>query len=42
MLVNVAIMKGQYKLILEGRTPNKKGFELYDIVNDPGENKKSG
>lgn len=32
-----AIMKNQYKLIVEGKTPNDKGFELYDIQNDPGE-----
>jgi arylsulfatase A-like enzyme len=32
-----AIMKNQYKLLVEGKTPNKKGFELYDIQNDPGE-----
>jgi arylsulfatase A-like enzyme len=32
-----AIMKNQYKLVVEGKTPNEKGFELYDIQNDPGE-----
>jgi len=31
------IMKNQYKLVVEGETPNEKGFELYDIKNDPGE-----
>jgi arylsulfatase A-like enzyme len=34
-----AMMKGQYKLVVEGKTPNEKGFELYDIQNDPGEKK---
>lgn len=34
-----AMMKGQYKLVVEGKTPNGKGFELYDIQNDPGEKK---
>jgi hypothetical protein len=24
-------MKDQYKLVVEGQTPNEKGFELYDI-----------
>jgi arylsulfatase A-like enzyme len=32
-----AIMKNQYKLVVEGKTPNEKGFELYNIQNDPGE-----
>ena len=32
-----AMMKDQFKLVVEGRTPNEKGFELYDIQNDPGE-----
>jgi arylsulfatase A-like enzyme len=31
------IMKDQYKLIVEGDTPNEKGYELYDIQNDPAE-----
>jgi arylsulfatase A-like enzyme len=31
------IMKEQYKLIVEGDTPNEKGYELYDIQNDPAE-----
>lgn len=34
-----SIMKDQYKLIVEGQSPNEKGFELYDIQNDPGEKK---
>jgi len=33
------MMKNQFKLIVEGRSPNEKGFELYDIQNDPGETK---
>ena len=33
------IMKERYKLIVEGQTPNEKGYELYDIQNDPGETK---
>ena len=32
-----AIMKSQYKLVVDGKTPNEKGFELYDIQNDLGE-----
>ena len=32
-----AMMKHQYKLIVEGHSPGKSGFELYDIRNDPGE-----
>jgi len=31
------IMKNQYKLIVEGHTPNDRGFELYNLQNDPGE-----
>ena len=31
------IMKDQYKLLIEGKTPNQKGYELYDIQNDPAE-----
>ena len=31
------IYKDNYKLVIEGQTPNKKGYELYDIQNDPGE-----
>jgi arylsulfatase A-like enzyme len=31
------MMKDQYKLVLEGQSPNKEGFELYNIDNDPGE-----
>ncbi len=34
-----SIMQGQFKLVLEGRSPNDKGFELYDIQNDPAETK---
>lgn len=34
-----AMMKDRYKLIVEGETPNEKGYELYDIQNDPGETK---
>jgi arylsulfatase A-like enzyme len=33
------MMKNQYKLVLEGQSPNKEGFELYDIQNDGGETK---
>lgn len=32
-----AMMKDQFKLVVAGKTPNEKGFELYDIQNDPGE-----
>jgi arylsulfatase A-like enzyme len=31
------MMNDRYKLIVEGDTPNEKGYELYDIQNDPGE-----
>jgi arylsulfatase A-like enzyme len=31
------MMNDQYKLIVEGKTPNEDGVELYDILNDPGE-----
>jgi arylsulfatase A-like enzyme len=31
------VMKEQYKLVVEGKAPNEKGFELYNIQNDPGE-----
>jgi hypothetical protein len=34
-----SIMGEQYKLILDGDSPDEKGFELYDILNDPGETK---
>jgi arylsulfatase A-like enzyme len=34
-----AIMHGQFKLVLEGQSPNSQGFELYDIQNDPEEKK---
>lgn len=33
------MMNDRYKLIVEGQTPNDKGFELYDIQNDPAETK---
>ncbi|MBW6533812.1 MAG: hypothetical protein K0B11_02280, partial [Mariniphaga sp.] len=31
--------KDQYKLVVEGKTPNEKGYELYNIQNDPAETK---
>ncbi|MDD4109854.1 MAG: sulfatase-like hydrolase/transferase [Prolixibacteraceae bacterium] len=31
------IMKNNFKLLVEGKTPNDEGFELYDIQNDPEE-----
>jgi len=31
------IMADRYKLIVEGETPNEKGYELYDIQDDPAE-----
>lgn len=31
------IMKGNYKLVIQGQTPNSTGCELYDIQNDPAE-----
>lgn len=34
-----AIMQGQFKLMLEGQSPNSQGFELYDIQNDHAEKK---
>lgn len=33
------MMKNEYKLIVEGHTPNKLGLELYNIHSDPGETK---
>jgi len=33
------MMSDRFKLILEGETPNSKGYELYNIQNDPGETK---
>jgi arylsulfatase A-like enzyme len=33
------MMTNQYKLVVEGESPNEKGFELYDILNDRGETK---
>ena len=32
-----SILRDNYKLMMEGQTPNKDGVELYDIRNDPGE-----
>jgi arylsulfatase A-like enzyme len=32
-----AMFKDNYKLVIEGRTPNSEGYELYNIQNDPGE-----
>jgi arylsulfatase A-like enzyme len=32
-----SIMKNNFKLIVEGETPDDDGFELYDIQNDPTE-----
>lgn len=32
-----AMMKDQYKLVVEGKTSNENGVELYNIQNDPGE-----
>jgi arylsulfatase A-like enzyme len=34
-----AIFKGDYKLVAEGRSPNPEGYELYDLQNDPAEEK---
>lgn len=34
-----AIVGERYKLVLDGDSPNEKGYELYDIMNDPGESK---
>jgi arylsulfatase A-like enzyme len=33
------MMDDRYKLIVEEQTPNDKGYELYDIQNDPAETK---
>jgi len=33
------MMNNQYKLVVEGKSPNEDGFELYDIQNDRGETK---
>jgi arylsulfatase A-like enzyme len=33
------MMTGPYKLVMDGDSPNSRGFELYDIPNDPGEAK---
>ena len=32
-----AMMENQYKLVVEGQSPNKNGLELYDLQHDPGE-----
>jgi arylsulfatase A-like enzyme len=32
-----SMMLGDYKLVLEARSPNKEGFELYNITADPAE-----
>ncbi|MFW6277207.1 MAG: hypothetical protein ACOC1J_00955 [Prolixibacteraceae bacterium] len=32
-----SMMNEPYKLVLEENSPNGRGFELYDIHNDPGE-----
>jgi arylsulfatase A-like enzyme len=34
---NRAMMKNQYKLVLEGQSSDKNGIELFNILNDPGE-----
>jgi arylsulfatase A-like enzyme len=34
-----SMMKGPYKLVLEGNSSNGRDFELYDIQNDPEEKK---
>jgi arylsulfatase A-like enzyme len=34
-----ALFKGNYKLVIEGKSPNRDGYELYDIYNDPAETK---
>ncbi len=31
------ILKGKYKLMMEGQTPNANGVELYDLQKDPAE-----
>lgn len=31
------VMKDRFKLIVEGNTPNEKGYELYNIQDDPAE-----
>jgi arylsulfatase A-like enzyme len=31
------MMDDRYKLVVDGETPNAKGFELYDLLKDPGE-----
>ncbi|MGC9354434.1 MAG: sulfatase family protein, partial [Mariniphaga sp.] len=32
-----SIMKGRFKLVAEGQSPDSEGIELYDIQDDPGE-----
>jgi arylsulfatase A-like enzyme len=32
-----SIMKGRFKLVAEGQSPDSEDIELYDIQNDPGE-----
>lgn len=34
-----SMMQGQYKLVVEGQSPNNQRFELYDIQEDPREEK---
>ena len=34
-----AMLTNKYKLVLEGNSPNDKGYELYDLQLDPGETK---
>lgn len=34
-----AVMKDQYKLVIEGQVPHNHSYELYNIQNDPGEEK---
>lgn len=34
-----SILMNNYKLLIEGNSPNSKGFELYDLVNDRAETK---
>lgn len=34
-----AIFKDNYKLVMEGQTPNQEGYKLFDIYDDPAERK---
>jgi arylsulfatase A-like enzyme len=34
-----ALFKNGYKLVVEGKSPDQEGYELYDIYNDPAEKK---